>query len=62
MLILLPALACGAMVIVFVRMMSGHGRGKADNYSKEEIAELREEVARLRAARMLEDRGERVDG
>lgn len=49
----LPALACGAMMLlVCVPMMMGrkHG-GDESSASKEEIAALREEVAHLRVER-----------
>lgn len=58
----LPALACGAMMVVCVRMMArSHGAMDADQKT-EEIAELRDEVARLRAERELANEKEPVDG
>jgi hypothetical protein len=57
---LLPALACAAMMFVCFRMMFGHRQEPAEDAGAQEIAELREEVARLRAQRALEQ--EHVDG
>jgi hypothetical protein len=62
----LPAIACGAMLLlVCIPMMrnmhKGHGES-AGTASRQEIAELREEVARLKAERALEDASETVDG
>jgi hypothetical protein len=62
----LPAIACGAMLLlVCIPMMRdmhrGHGES-AGTASGQEIAELREEVARLKAERALEDASETVDG
>lgn len=56
----LPALACAAMMLVCVRMMFGHRQQPTEDAGAQEIAELREEVARLRAQRALEE--EHVDG
>ncbi|MDQ3991946.1 MAG: DUF1387 domain-containing protein [Actinomycetota bacterium] len=58
---LLAALACGAMMLVCARMMAGR-RDRAAPPAEEQLAELREEIARLRAERMLGDREERIDG
>ncbi len=60
-LVLLPALACGAMMLVCARMMAGRGDHAAPP-AEEQLAELREEIARLHAERMLGDRKERIDG
>jgi hypothetical protein len=62
----LPALACGAMMLAICipmmrNMHKGHG-GSEDTASRQEIADLREEVARLKAERALEDVSETVDG
>jgi hypothetical protein len=57
---LLPALACAAMMFVCARMMFGHREESTENAGAQEVAELREEVARLRAQRTLEE--EHVDG
>ena len=50
-----PALACGAMMLVmFVPMLRNRKANNAvDAVSKEDVAALREEVTRLRAARVL---------
>lgn len=59
--VLLPALACGAMMLfICIPMMrnmhKGHGESE-DSASREEVAALREEIATLRAERALaEDR------
>ncbi len=59
---LLPAFACAGMMLVCARMMFGHRQGKTDDASAQETAELREEVARLRARQILDDQEERIDG
>lgn len=53
-----PALACGAMMLVmFVPMLRNRkGTNSAEAASKEDVAALREEIVRLRAARALENR------
>ncbi len=55
-----PALACGAMMLMmFVPMfMNRKGSNAAEAVSKEDVAALREEVARLRAASVLESKPE----
>lgn len=61
----LPPLACGAMMLlVCVPMMFGRKLGHSDDQSgsKQEIAELREEISRLKAERALEDKSEALDG
>lgn len=63
---LLPALACGAMMLLICipmmrNMHKGHGEGN-ESASPQEVAELREEIARLKAARTLADDREPVDG
>jgi hypothetical protein len=62
----LPAIACGAMLLLLCipmmrNMHQGYGES-AGTASRQEIAELREEVARLKAERALEDASETVDG
>lgn len=62
----LPAIACGAMMLfICIPMMrnmhKGHGQSE-DSASPEEVAALREEVARLRAERSLAEDRETVDG
>lgn len=45
----LPALACGAMMLLIcVPMMMGRKHGHDDSVSKEEISALREELEQLR--------------
>ena len=61
----LPAIACGAMMLfICIPMMrnmhKGHGSSE-DSGAGSEIAELREEIARLKAERALE-KSETVDG
>ncbi len=61
----LPAFACGAMMLLIcVPMLLGHKRHQSSNQnaSPQEIADLREEVARLKAERALEDSTEVLDG
>jgi len=61
----LPVLACAAMMLlVCVPMMLGRKHGQADdeNGYKQGIAELREEIALLKAERALEDKSEALDG
>ncbi|MDQ3985902.1 MAG: hypothetical protein M3280_05330 [Actinomycetota bacterium] len=62
----LPAIACGAMMLfICIPMMrnmhKGH-EGSDDSDARREIGELREEIARLKAERALEDERETVDG
>ena len=62
----LPAILCGAMMLlVCIPMMrnmhKGHGEsGETD--AREEIAELREEIARFKAERAPQNESETVDG
>lgn len=61
----LPAIACGAMMLLICipMMRSMHKGGNSDDAtSREEVAELREEIARLKAERTLGDTKETVDG
>lgn len=60
----LPALACaGMMLLICVPMMRNMHKGQSDDKgTSEEVAELREEVARLKAERALSDTSETVDG
>lgn len=59
---LVALLACSLMMIWCMRSMSSHGKSETSEDSgpdvalKEELAELREEVAMLRAQSMLEER------
>ncbi len=59
---LLPAVACGAMMLVCARMMFGRHGGTHDDPPVGEIAELRDELARLRSERALQERKERING
>jgi hypothetical protein len=61
----LPALACGAMMLAICipmmrNMHKGHEFGGTD--SEKEIAELRDEIARLKTERALKDERETIDG
>ena len=61
-----PLLACGAMMLLICipmmrNMHKGHGES-ADADTRREVAELREETARLKAERVLEDKSEALDG
>ncbi len=62
----LPVLACGAVMFFCMRHMSMGGKQQnddaADVATKQEIAELREELARLRAERALASTEESGDG
>lgn len=61
----LPALACGAMMLLIcVPMLLGrkHNQARDDGASRHEVAELREEISRLKAERALTDRSEALDG
>ena len=64
-LLYLPALACvGMMLLICVPMMRNmhkDHRDSEDTATREEFAELREEVARLKAERALQEK-EPVDG
>lgn len=62
----LPALVCGAMLLlVCIPMMramhKGHGKSD-DTTDRQLIAELQEEVARLKAERALDNARDNVDG
>jgi hypothetical protein len=62
----LPVLACGAVMFFCLRHMSMGSKqqtdDKTDVATKQEIAELREELARLRAERTLAAAEETRDG
>lgn len=63
--IYLPALACGAMMLLIcVPMLLGrkHNQAAGPSASQQEVAELREEISRLKAERALEDKAEALDG
>lgn len=62
-LLYLPAFACLAMMAaICVPTMRHMGMNQHHVDASEEIAALREEVARLKAERVLKDKVERVDG
>jgi hypothetical protein len=61
----LPAIACGVMMLLIcVPMMFGrkHDQSADVGASKQEVAELREEVSRLKAERAHEDKSEALNG
>jgi hypothetical protein len=62
----LPLLACGAVMFFCMRHMSMRGKQqtdeKTDVASRQELAELREEIARLRPERALASTEETRDG
>lgn len=61
----LPALACGAMMLlVCVPMLLGrkHNHASDESASQQEVAELREEISRLKAKQTPVDRSEALDG
>lgn len=62
----LPALACGAMMLLIcipmMRNMHKEHYDSTDADTRQEIAELREEIARLRAEQTLDSDEERVGG
>lgn len=59
---LLPALACGAMMLVCARMMLGHKLDTPDASSEQEVEAPREEVALLRSGGVDESESERSGG
>jgi hypothetical protein len=61
----LPALACGLMMLLIcVPMLLGRKRNQSSHpaVSQQEVAELREEISRLKAERALEDKAGTTDG
>jgi len=62
----LPLLACGAVMFFCMRHMSMADKQQTDDATdvatKQEVAELREELARLRAERALASTEETRDG
>lgn len=61
----LPALACGAMMLLIcVPMLLGrkHDHDAEPSASQQEVAELRDEISRLKAERALEGKAEALDG
>jgi hypothetical protein len=62
----LPVLACGAVMFICLRHTSMGSKQQTDDKmdvaTKQEIAELHEELARLRAERTLASSGETLDG
>ena len=62
---LIVYLACGAMMLLIcIPMMRNmhKGEGNDDSETRREIGELRDEIARLKAERALNDERETVDG
>lgn len=62
----LPLLACGAMILLICipmmrNMHKGHD-GLANAHTPEEVAELREEIARLRGEKALDSHEDQVNG
>jgi hypothetical protein len=60
----LPALACGAMMLLIcVPMLLGRKKHSGNQgASEQEIAQLREEIARLKSERALDDKAQAHDG
>ena len=60
----LPAFACGAMMLLICipMMRKMHKGDSGDSATSEEVAELREELARLKAERTPSDTRETIDG
>ncbi len=61
----LPILACGAMMLICIPMMRNMHKGdddSADADAREEIAELREETACLRAHKVIDSQEEELHG
>jgi hypothetical protein len=62
----LPAIACGAMMLLIcIPMMRNMHKGQDDSTdadTRQEIAELHEKIARLRAEKDLDSDQERVGG
>jgi hypothetical protein len=60
----LPALACGAMLLLIcVPMLLGRKNHSGNQgASEQEIAQLREEIARLKSERALDDKAQAYDG
>lgn len=61
----LPAIACGAMMLLIcIPMMRNMNKthGSDDSEARREIGELREEVARLKAERVQDDKAEALNG
>ncbi len=62
----LPAIACGAMMLLIcipmMRNMHKSNGVSHESDTQRELGELRDEVARLKAERALEDKSETVDG
>jgi hypothetical protein len=62
----LPALACGAMMLfICIPMMRNMHKGHDDSTeadTRQEVAELREEITRLRAEKALDSSEETIGG
>ena len=59
----LPAVAClGMMLVMCVPMLMNRRKGSNEAASPADVAELREEIARLKAERVLAGDKESLDG
>jgi hypothetical protein len=61
----MPVLVCGVMMLfICVPMLLGrrHNQSANQGASQQEVAELREEISRLKAERALDDKTESLDG
>ena len=61
----LPALACGAMMLLIcvpMLLRRRHNQPLNPGASQEEVAELREEISRLKTERALDEKTEALDG
>ena len=50
------------MLLICIPMMRSMHKGHSDGATSSEVAELREEIARLKAGRALDEERETVDG
>ncbi len=61
----LPAVACVAMMLLVcvpMLLVRKHNQSTDQGASQEEVAELREEITRLKTQRGLEDKSEALNG